>query len=157
MKIPRAFIATLFALFALSVVTASAHVAPLLAPNPAAEQHMLTLTRKLRCLVCQDQSLAESQAGLARDLRRQVLQMIEAGQSDKQIVDYLVARYGNFVRYDPPFDRETLILWLGPLALLLAGIAALLRSLRARKAAPQLDAEQRRRAREWLGDNGGAA
>ncbi len=142
------------ALFALSVATASARVAPLLAPNPSAEQHMLALTRNLRCLVCQDQSLAESQAGLARDLRAQVLQMIEAGRSDKQIVGYLVARYGNFVRYDPPFDRETLVLWIGPLVLLLAGIAALLRSLRARKAATQLDAEQRQRAREWLSDHG---
>ena len=157
MKIPRAFIATLFALFALSVVTASAHVAPLLAPNPAAEQHMLTLTRKLRCLVCQDQSLAESQAGLARDLRRQVLQMIEAGQSDKQIVDYLTHRYGDFVLYRPPLRSYTLLLWFGPFIFLALGVLIWYIALKKRRAIlpadEQLSAASLKQAAELLANN----
>ncbi|HSO06790.1 MAG TPA: cytochrome c-type biogenesis protein [Pelomicrobium sp.] len=81
------------------------------------------LAAELRCLVCQNQSLADSQAGLAVDLKNQVMEMIEAGRSDREIVDYLTARYGDFVLYRPPLKPSTLLLWGGPLALLFVGVA----------------------------------
>ncbi|MBV8465878.1 MAG: cytochrome c-type biogenesis protein CcmH, partial [Burkholderiales bacterium] len=77
-----------------------------------------SLTEELRCLVCQNQTLADSQAPLAIDLKREVLVQMQAGRSDAEIVDYLVARYGDFVRYRPPVQANTLLLWFGPLAML---------------------------------------
>ncbi len=127
-----------------------------LANNEAAEQHMLALTRNLRCLVCQDESLAASQATLAVDLRRQVLQMVERGESDKQITDYLVERYGNYVRFRPPFVAETWALWLGPFALLALGLVALVLIIRRRagRTDTPLDSAQIERARALLAQNG---
>ncbi|OIQ79465.1 cytochrome c-type biogenesis protein CcmH precursor [mine drainage metagenome] len=127
-----------------------------LATNEAAEQHMLALTRNLRCLVCQDESLAASQATLARDLRAQVLQMVERGESDKQITDYLVERYGNYVRFRPPFVAETWALWLGPFALLALGLAVLVMIIRRRAQSTDtpLDSAQLDRARALLAQNG---
>ena len=80
------------------------------------------LTNQLRCLVCQNQNLAESNAALATDLREQVYQQMQRGQTDKQIVDYLVARYGDFILYRPPLNILTIGLWFGPFLLLLIGI-----------------------------------
>ncbi len=127
-----------------------------LAANEAAEQHMLALTRNLRCLVCADESLAASQASLARDLRAQVLQMVERGETDQQIIDYLVARYGNYVRFRPPVDAETWALWFGPFALLALGLAVLVFNIRRRgsRVDPPLDEAQRERVRALLAQTG---
>ncbi|MFM2347685.1 MAG: hypothetical protein RL654_2438 [Pseudomonadota bacterium] len=88
------------------------------------------LTAELRCLVCQNESLADSNAPLALDLKREIAQRVAAGDSDAQIIDFLVERYGDFVTYRPPLRAGTLLLWLGPPALLLAGGALLWRRLR---------------------------
>ena len=103
-----------------------------LAAPPAAEvdRRLQSLSGELRCLVCQNQSLADSDAELAIDLRREIRRMIEAGKSDAEIRDFLVARYGDFILYEPPFKPLTLLLWLGPLFFLLLGLGLLLRSLR---------------------------
>jgi cytochrome c-type biogenesis protein CcmH len=88
------------------------------------------LTTQLRCLVCQNQNLAESNAGLATDLRNQVYQKIQAGQSDSDIIQYLVERYGNFILYKPPINVYTIALWFSPFLLLLAGIGYLIRYIK---------------------------
>mgnify|MGYP001180471098 CR=1 FL=1 len=88
------------------------------------------LVDELRCPMCQNQNIADSDAPIARDLRQQVYQMLAQGQSDGQIIDYLVARYGDFVRYDPPLKPATWLLWLGPPVLLLLGGLGLWRLLR---------------------------
>ena len=89
---------------------------------PAQQQRFTALTTELRCLVCQNQNLAESNAPLAFDLRDQIFQQIQQGKSNKDIIDYLVARYGNFILYRPPLNKATLGLWFGPLIFLLCGI-----------------------------------
>ncbi len=94
--------------------------------SPKEQGRFITLTSELRCLVCQNQNLAESNAPLATDLRRQVYQHIQQGQSDQQIIAYLVERYGNFILYRPPFNAATLGLWLGPFLFLLIGLVYLL-------------------------------
>jgi cytochrome c-type biogenesis protein CcmH len=88
------------------------------------------LTAELRCLVCQNESLADSNAPLALDLKREIAQRVAAGDSDAQIIEFLVERYGDFVTYRPPLRAGTLLLWLGPPALLLVGGALLWRRLR---------------------------
>lgn len=95
--------------------------------------------RELRCLVCQNQSIADSNAPLAEDLRHQVRQQISEGRSDQDIRDYLTARYGEYVLYRPPLSKRTALLWLGPGLLVLAGLAFVLTYLRrsARNAAPE--------------------
>ncbi|MBK8973739.1 MAG: cytochrome c-type biogenesis protein CcmH [Hahellaceae bacterium] len=84
-----------------------------------------SLTYELRCPKCQNQNIADSNADIAKDLRREVHRLIEEGQSDDQIVDYMVTRYGDFVRYKPPFNTATLILWVGPAVLALCGVGGL--------------------------------
>lgn len=102
--------------------------------NSAIDQkRFATLTSQLRCLVCQNQTLAESNAPLAADLRQQVYVHLQRGQSDKEIADYLVARYGNFILYRPPFNPATWVLWLGPLLFLLTGVLYLLFYIRKRR------------------------
>ena len=127
-----------------------------LARNEAVEQRMLALTRNLRCLVCQDESLAASQADLARDLRNEIRTMMEKGRSNQQIEDYLVQRYGNYVRYRPPFDAETAVLWVGPFVLLVMGLGFLLMYVRRRSTQQDvpLDVAQIERARQLLADAG---
>lgn len=94
--------------------------------NAEQQQRFQSLTTELRCLVCQNQNLAESNAGLAVDLRNQVYQKIQQGQSNKEIVSYLVSRYGDFILYRPPMNNLTFILWLGPFIFLLCGITYLI-------------------------------
>lgn len=94
------------------------------------QQRFDLLTSQLRCLVCQNQNLAESNSGLASDLREQVYQHIQRGQSDREIIDYLVARYGNFILYRPPFTLSTSVLWLGPFSVLIIGLTYLLYYIR---------------------------
>ncbi|MDO5623659.1 MAG: cytochrome c-type biogenesis protein CcmH [Pseudomonadota bacterium] len=101
---------------------------------------MHTLTQDLRCLVCQNESLADSHAPLAMDLKREIRTLMEQGQSDAQIRDFLLARYGDFVNYQPPLRASTLLLWVGPLLLLGAGGFIVWRTVRQR-AAPDGAAE----------------
>ena len=95
--------------------------APLQFDSPAEEQHFRALVTELRCVMCQNQSLADSNAMVAHDLRREVLTLMRQGKTDAQIKDYLVARYGEFVLYRPRIEQRTWLLWFGPLALLVAG------------------------------------
>jgi len=115
------------------------------------------LSEKLRCLVCQNQSLADSNAELAEDLRRQVREQVAAGRSDEQIVGYLVERYGDFVLYEPPFKATTALLWIGPFVLLAAAAATLVIVLRRRRRAPEerpLGPEEKRLVERMLGPGG---
>jgi cytochrome c-type biogenesis protein CcmH len=117
------------------------------------QQRIRQLEEKLRCLVCQNQSLADSNAELAEDLRGQVRAQVKAGKTDEQIVDYLVARYGDFVLYEPPFKASTALLWVGPFVLLAGGVAALLLVLRRRRSAIEerpLGPEEKRLAERML-------
>ncbi|MEX1074720.1 MAG: cytochrome c-type biogenesis protein [Burkholderiales bacterium] len=117
--------------------------------DPALEKRVAGLAHELRCLVCQNQTLAESNAPLAVDLRNQIREQLQAGASEQDVLDFMVARYGDFVLYRPPFKATTLALWLGPFLLLALGIAVLVRRLlRRRVPGPQLsDAERARAAR----------
>lgn len=101
--------------------------------DPVHEKRAVHLAEQLRCLVCQNQSIAESSADLAVDLRRQIREQIRAGKSDGEIVDFMVQRYGDFVLYRPPFRATTLLLWGGPPLLLLIGAAVFARNLRERR------------------------
>jgi len=104
-----------------------------LADNPQVEARLKTLAVELRCLVCQNQTLADSHAPLAEDLRREVREMIAKGMSDREIIDFLVQRYGDFVLYRPPWKASTTLLWLGPFLLLIAGATGLVFALRRRQ------------------------
>jgi cytochrome c-type biogenesis protein CcmH len=121
----------------------------------AEEQHFKDLIEELRCLVCQNQSLADSDAELAHDLRAEVYEMIQAGKSDEEIVDFLVARYGDFVLYNPPVKPSTYLIWFGPFALLLLAAILLLRSVRRQKQTANTDitAEERARLDAVLGNH----
>ena len=147
----RPLLATIVVVLALAVPLAYAGEAQPLAPDEATEQRLVAISSELRCLVCQNESLAGSQAELANDLRREIRTMIEAGQSDQQIIDFMVARYGDFVLYRPPVKGVTLLLWGGPVLLLLIGLIALVRYLKRRavRVAAQeapLSADEARRA-----------
>lgn len=111
---------------------AAAKEAVPMAEDPVVEKRMLAISSELRCLVCQNESLAASRADLAVDLRNQIREQIGAGRSDKEIMDYMVARYGDFVRYRPPLKSTTVLLWFGPAVLFLAGFAGLILYLRRR-------------------------
>lgn len=101
--------------------------------NAQVEQRVMAIATELRCLVCQNESIAGSRAGLAVDLRQQIREQIAAGKTDEDIMAYMVARYGDFVRYRPPLKATTLLLWFGPALLLAAGLAILLLHLRRRR------------------------
>ncbi|MBA1261676.1 cytochrome c-type biogenesis protein [Stutzerimonas sp. NM35] len=100
-----------------------------------------TLVEELRCPKCQNQNIADSNAPIAMDLRREIFRMLEEGQSNEQIVDYLVARYGDFVRYKPPLNMKTLLLWYGPIGLLVLGFGVLALILMRRRRATDDDAQ----------------
>jgi len=125
--------------------------------DPVKEERYRKLSEELRCLVCQNQNLADSNADLAKDLRNQVYNMIQAGKSDREIVDYMVARYGDFVLYRPPMQTNTVLLWAGPFVLLLIGLAALAVFVRRRKSATRepMSPEEQARLRRLLEQRGG--
>jgi len=102
------------------------------AEDPVLEARMVRIAAELRCLVCQNQTIADSHAELAVDLRNQVREMLRAGKSDAEIVAFMTDRYGDFVLYRPPFKSTTALLWLGPLALMVLGLLVLYRVLRKR-------------------------
>ena len=117
--------------------------------EPRLEARAISLHKVLRCLVCQNQSIHDSNADLARDLRRIVRERIGAGASDEAVIEFVVARYGDWVLLRPPFKAKTLVLWLGPAVILVLGAAVVLAYFRRRRthhaAAPPLTAEERRR------------
>ena len=141
---------------------AHAGEAPELGNNPAIEHHMMRLAATLRCLQCQNQTLADSEAPLAVDLRQQIREMLAKGETDAQIRAYLVARYGNFVLYRPPVQNDTILLWFGPGLLLVGGLAALYFTLKRRAAQSlaaasdaTLSAEDAQRAQRLLQEGAG--
>lgn len=126
-----------------------------MAADPVLEKRMIGLAEKLRCLVCQNESLASSHAELAEDLRREVREQMQKGLNDQEIIDYLVSRYGDFVLYDPPVKSYTILLWFGPFALLLIGVGMLIYQLRKRRQTvpeAQLSDEAQKRAAALLDD-----
>jgi cytochrome c-type biogenesis protein CcmH len=139
------------AVLCLSLPSLAGEARPTVA-DPALEARVLKLSEVLRCLVCQNQSIAESNAELAQDLRGQVREQLAAGKTEKEVVDYMVARYGDFVLYQPPVKATTLPLWAGPGLLLAAGLAWLGWRLKSRRRenAPELSAEEHARARALL-------
>lgn len=124
---------------------------PLQFSDPAQAQRYSELTAELRCLVCQNQSLADSNAPLAQDLRQEVYRMVSAGTNNEDIVKYLVARYGDFVLYRPPFKSTTWLLWLSPVIFLIIGICIALTLLRKQKART-LSKEEQEYAKQLLQD-----
>ena len=121
--------------------------------NAAVEVQVERLSTQLRCLVCQNQTIADSHAELAQDLKQEIREMATKGMTDQAIIDYLVSRYGDFVRYKPPFNPATSLLWLGPFGLLLAGGVGLFVMLRRRQkmtADAPLSADEARKVSELL-------
>ncbi len=123
------------------------------AEDPQIEQRMRALTEQLRCLVCQNETLADSRADLAEDLRKEIREQMKAGKSDQEIVAFLTQRYGDFVLYKPPVKSTTYLLWFGPFVLLFAGTGVLYRYLKRRRELiddKPLTADERKRAEEIL-------
>jgi cytochrome c-type biogenesis protein CcmH len=108
------------------------------------------LEEELRCLVCQNQTIADSHAGLAADLRREVREQLAQGKSEQEVLDFMVQRYGDFVLYRPPVKRTTWLLWFGPLLLLVAGAALLVSRLRSARSETPPSEEELQRARALL-------
>jgi cytochrome c-type biogenesis protein CcmH len=122
-----------------------------LAQDPALDKRVAGLAHELRCLVCQNQTLADSNAPLAVDLRNQIREQLKGGASEREVIDFMVARYGDFVLYRPPLKASTLALWIGPFVLLALGAFLLLRRLvRRRVPEPQLSEAERARAAKLL-------
>lgn len=126
--------ARIFLILALAFLSAFAYAkeAAPLAADEATEKRMVAISEELRCLVCQNESLAGSHADLAQDLRREIRILIKQGKSDQEIMDFMVNRYGDFVRYRPPMKATTYLLWFGPFLLLAGAIGALVVHLRRR-------------------------
>ena len=150
----RRFAQVLFVASSLVVLPAHAGEAASVAEDPVLEKRVTQLSELLRCLVCQNQTIADSHAELAIDLKNQIREKMKAGESDKQIVDYMVARYGDFVLYKPPVKATTVILWAGPFVLLLSGLGLLFFRVRKRmrqaRAGETLSDEEHRRAAALL-------
>ena len=123
---------TFLAALALSLGSAIANEAAPLADDPVTEQRLISISEEMRCLVCQNESLAGSRSDLANDLRREIRILIKEGKSDDQIRNFMVERYGDFVLYRPPVKPVTWLLWIGPFVILAIGIAGLLTYLRRR-------------------------
>ena len=107
--------------------------APPVSDNPALEKKVLEVSNELRCLVCQNQTIADSNADLAVDLKNQVRKQLSEGRSKDEILKYMTERYGDFVLYKPPFNAATLMLWVGPFLLMLLGLVLLVRQIKQRK------------------------
>ena len=142
---------------AFAFVTATAHARTVFEPRdfstPEHEQRYRTLVDELRCLVCQNQTIAESNADLASDLRREVYRMVEDGRSQDEIAGFMVARYGDFVLYRPPLRGGTILLWAGPFLLAAIGLTVLAVHLRRRRRTPTapIGEADRERLRRMIG------
>ena len=143
----------LLACLLLAAGLAPAQEAPLLAKDPALEAQMRDIAHELRCLVCQNETIADSDADLAVDLRNQIRQQLHQGRTPEQIRQFMVDRYGEFILFRPRFSTRTLLLWIGPFVLLLLAVTAMLVSIRRRSTLPEasLSPEEAQRARELLG------
>jgi len=142
-----------YLLTVLMASSAFANEAAPLAEDPVVEKRLIAISEELRCLVCQNESLAGSRADLAMDLRREIRTLIRENKSDAEIMDFMVNRYGDFVRYRPPVKPVTWLLWFGPFLLLLGALWGLYRmvsSTQKEAVAPTLDAAQRERAEALL-------
>ena len=137
-------------LLASSLLGAQAREAVPMADDAAVEQRLVAIADELRCLVCQNESLAGSRAPLAMDLRREIRKLIQAGKTDAEILDFLVARYGDFVRYRPPLKPSTWLLWAGPFVFLVLGLGGLVHYLRRRPAAEAALSDAERKQAESL-------
>ena len=118
--------------------------------DPKLEERVTALSNELRCLVCQNQTLADSNAPLAVDLRNTIREQLSKGASEKQVVDFMTARYGDFVLYRPPLKATTILLWLGPFLFLAAGVAVFVKRIRKRPEEPALAEEERAKAAALL-------
>jgi cytochrome c-type biogenesis protein CcmH len=114
------------------------------------DRRAAALANELRCLVCQNQTLADSNAPLAVDLRNQIREQLKGGASEREVIDFMVARYGDFVLYRPPLKASTVALWTGPFVILVLGLAFLWRSVARRRAHPELSEDERARAAKLL-------
>ena len=126
-------------------------------PTTAEEQHFKDLIGQLRCLVCQNETLADSDAELAHDLRAEVYEMKKSGKSDQEVIDFLVNRYGDFVLYNPPVKPSTYLIWYGPFVLLAIAALLLMRAVGRQRQVeePPISAEERKRLEGLLGDDNG--
>ena len=143
-------------LLAFAASLAAAQEARPLAEDPVLEAKVMHIAEGLRCLVCQNETIAASHADLAVDLRKQIRLKLQQGQSEAQIVDFMVQRYGDFVLYKPPLKRSTWLLWGGPFVLLAVALAVLALNIRRRRAAASaapLRADELERARRLLGED----
>lgn len=148
---------SLFPLPLLSPVSWAKEAVPV-AEDPELEQRMIALSEDLRCLVCQNETIAASRADFANDLRREIREQMSANKSDKEIIDFLVARYGDFVLYRPPVKSTTLFLWFGPFILLLGGAIVLIVYLKRRRnrvEEPVLTEQQLKQAEAMLKEGKG--
>ena len=130
-----------------TAATASAQQARPMTEDPLLEERLMNLSRELRCLVCQNETLADSRADLAVDLRNEIREQMKAGKTDQEIIAFLTARYGDFVLYRPPVKASTYVLWFGPFVLLLGGLLLLFRYVKQRRqliTEKPLSADQRR-------------
>lgn len=153
----KLFVIQLLLLLSMGLVAIAQEAKPM-AEDPELEKRVMKLSQELRCLVCQNETLADSRADLAVDLRNQVREQMRAGKSDQEIIAFLTERYGDFVLYNPPVKPSTYLLWFGPFVLLLAGLAFLYRFVRQRReliSDQPLSADERRRAEELLRTNAG--
>lgn len=138
-------------------LSAMAGEAQPVAEDPVLEQRMIALSEDLRCLVCQNESLAGSRADLAQDLRQEIREQMRAGKSDKEVVAYLTQRYGDFVLYKPPFKPITWLLWVGPFVLLFGaagGFYFYLKRRTGRLGDESLSEEEKQRVADLLANNG---
>ncbi|HKR14368.1 MAG TPA: cytochrome c-type biogenesis protein [Pyrinomonadaceae bacterium] len=136
-----------------SVAAAQVQIEDQPSDDPVIEQRLAKLSHELRCLQCQNQTLADSPAGIAADLRREIRTQMKAGKSDQEIVAFLTQRYGDFILYRPRVTPATYLLWFGPFAILIVGLTVLFYYIKRRRDAIQdqpLSAEERRRAEELL-------
>ena len=147
------FIPLLLICLLASVVMAQVQEEEVPSDDPVIEQRLANLSKELRCLQCQNQTLADSPAGLAADLRREIRVQMKAGKSDQEIIAFLTQRYGDFILYRPRVTYTTYLLWFGPFVLMLAGLYVLFNYIRQRRDSvveKPLSADERRRAEELL-------
>jgi cytochrome c-type biogenesis protein CcmH len=152
MKRVRLHLVICLGFLALSAHVAAQEAKPI-AEDPELEKRVMSLSQELRCLVCQNETLADSRADLAVDLRREIREQMKAGKSDKEIIAFLTARYGDFVLYRPPVKPTTYLLWFGPFVLMIIGLVILYRYLKQRReliSVQPLSPDERRRAEELL-------